>query len=428
MIVDSEGGFDCRCIGRACRRRRRPLTKMEKRWRNLKYSMVVLAMLSVYVLGRNAAENNLKMTVSSQDVDFLLSETKNITFSFSNQTMMKDLLAAEDEVTVTFELDHSGILHEIPDITVKDQGNFTVTISAIKAGHVTITTNTTSPGIDTSQSFVRVVVMKSKPLYWTSFVVGWIYFVAWTVSFYPQIIENFRRKSVIGLNFDFLGLNIVGFTLYGCFNVGLYFFTPIQDDYFSKHPTGVNPVQLNDVIFTLHAIVACVVTIVQCIIYERGSQKMSKICMGILGGIAIFITISLILSFTAVISWLDFLYYCSYVKLGITLIKYIPQAYMNFRRKSTSGWSIGNVILDFTGGSLSILQMFLISYNNDDWGSIFGDPTKFGLGLFSVLFDILFILQHYVFYSGNLPHEELAGSNRDENSTSDVEEDLPPDC
>ena len=91
--------------------------------------------------------------------------------------------------------------------------------------------------------------------------------------------------------------------------------------------------------------------------------------MGILGGIAIFIAISLILSFTAVISWLDFLYYCSYVKLGITLIKYIPQAYMNFRRKSTSGWSIGNVILDFTGGSLSILQMFLISYNNG--GSMF---------------------------------------------------------
>lgn len=37
--------------------------------------------------------------------------------------------------------------------------------------------------------------------------------------------------------------------------------------------------------------------------------------------------------------------------------------YLNFRRKSTVGWSIGNVLLDFTGGSLSILQMFLISYN-----------------------------------------------------------------
>ena len=67
----------------------------------------------------------------------------------------------------------------------------------------------------------------------------------------------------------------------------------------------------------------------------------------------------------------------------------MPQAYMNFRRKSTVGWSIGNVLLDFTGGSLSMGQMIMDSYNFDDWSSFFGDFTKFGLGLFSVLFDIL---------------------------------------
>ena len=41
------------------------------------------------------------------------------------------------------------------------------------------------------------------------------------------------------------------------------------------------------------------------------------------------------------------------------------------------------------GGFLSIGQMFVLAYNENDWSSIFGDPTKFGLGLFSVLFDIL---------------------------------------
>ena len=39
---------------------------------------------------------------------------------------------------------------------------------------------------------------------------------------------------------------------------------------------------------------------------------------------------------------------------------------MNFRRKSTMGWSIGNVLLDFTGGILSIAQMFIQSYNNSE--------------------------------------------------------------
>lgn len=42
---------------------------------------------------------------------------------------------------------------------------------------------------------------------------------------------------------------------------------------------------------------------------------------------------------------------------------------MNFRRKSTEGWSIGNVLLDFTGGSFSLLQMFLQSYNNGKAGT-----------------------------------------------------------
>lgn len=34
----------------------------------------------------------------------------------------------------------------------------------------------------------------------------------------------------------------------------------------------------------------------------------------------------------------------------------------------------------------------------DDWESILGDLAKFGLGLISVMFDIFFLLQHYVLY------------------------------
>ena len=105
--------------------------------------------------------------------------------------------------------------------------------------------------------------------------------------------------------------------------------------------------------------------------------------------IAIFLFVTSVLISAAVdaLTWLDFLTYASYVKLLITIIKYMPQAWMNFRRKSTEGWSIGNVLLDFTGGSLSMLQMIMDSYNLDDWSSFFGDFTKFGLGLFSVLFE-----------------------------------------
>ena len=34
----------------------------------------------------------------------------------------------------------------------------------------------------------------------------------------------------------------------------------------------------------------------------------------------------------------------------------------------------------------------------DQWNSIFGNFTKFGLGLFSILFDIVMMVQHYILY------------------------------
>ena len=35
---------------------------------------------------------------------------------------------------------------------------------------------------------------------------------------------------------------------------------------------------------------------------------------------------------------------------------------------------------------------------SDDWLTIFKNFTKFGLGMVSILFDILFIVQHYCLY------------------------------
>ncbi|XP_021926700.1 cystinosin homolog isoform X2 [Zootermopsis nevadensis] len=278
--------------------------------------------------------------------------------------------------------------------------SWNVTVSAVDAGHAVINFSLVN-SLDNrtlDAKFVRVTVEHDDAIFHASAVIGWIYFVAWSISFYPQIYENWKRKSVVGLNFDFLSLNIVGFVLYSLFNCGLYWITEIEEEYMRRYPTGLNPVQVNDVVFSLHASVATVITIIQCFVYERGSQRVSWTARGFHVLFAAVVAVSLILAWAEVIKWLDFLTYCSYVKLAITLIKYIPQAYMNYKRKSTVGWSIGNIFLDFTGGILSMLQMILNAHNYNDWESIFGDPTKFGLGLFSVVFDIFFIIQHYILY------------------------------
>ncbi|XP_053285898.1 cystinosin isoform X3 [Pleuronectes platessa] len=274
--------------------------------------------------------------------------------------------------------------------------NFNVT--ARNVGQVTTHLISNSTDFNSLSVRIRFMVIRSNILSVISQVIGWMYFVAWSVSFYPQAYENWKRKSVVGLNFDFLALNLTGFIAYSVFNIGLFWVPYIKEEFLMRNLNGINPVNANDVFFSLHAVFLCLVYISQAAVYERGGQKVSWTALCLLLVAWTFALVSLFLAVAKQITWLDYLYYFSYIKLAVTLIKYMPQAYMNYSRQSTDGWSIGNVLLDFIGGNLSILQMILQSYNNDEWRLIFGDPTKFGLGLFSVVFDILFMIQHYCLY------------------------------
>ncbi|XP_060934586.1 cystinosin [Limanda limanda] len=274
--------------------------------------------------------------------------------------------------------------------------NFNVT--ARDVGQVTTHLISNNTDFNSLSVRIRFMVIRSNILLVISQVIGWIYFMAWSVSFYPQAYENWKRKSVVGLNFDFLALNLTGFIAYSVFNIGLFWVPYIKEEFLMRNLNGINPVNANDVFFSLHAVLLCLVYISQAAMYERGCQKVSWTAFCLLLVAWTFALVSLFLAVAKQITWLDYLYYFSYIKLAVTLIKYVPQAYMNYSRQSTDGWSIGNVLLDFIGGNLSILQMILQSYNNDEWRLIFGDPTKFGLGLFSVVFDILFMIQHYCLY------------------------------
>nr|XP_023420787.1 cystinosin [Cavia porcellus] len=222
-----------------------------------------------------------------------------------------------------------------------------------------------------------------------------------------EVIKNWRRKSVVGLSFDFLALNLMGFVAYSVFNIGLLWVPYVQEQFLLKYPNGVNPVENNDVFFSLHAVALTLIVIIQCCLYERGSQRVSWPAIGFLVLAWLFAIITMIVAAVGVTTWLQFLFCFSYIKLAVTLIKYFPQAYMNFYYKSTEGWSIGGVFLDFTGGSFSLLQMFLQSYNNDQWTLIFGDPTKFGLGIFSIFFDVVFFVQHFCLYRKKPGYEQL---------------------
>ncbi|XP_064386399.1 cystinosin-like isoform X2 [Halichondria panicea] len=310
-------------------------------------------------------------------------------------------------LTLVVSYKQEGIVDGPDSVTLHGGNKSTVVLYGSGAGRTLVSlscpNNTDNDTCPFSEGYLggaqrEVVIAHSLPLNIIIAIVGWIYFAVWTISYYPQIILNFRRRSVVGLNFDFLALNITGFLCYSAFNVGLFWITPVQQEYFLRHPAGVNPVQINDVVFALHAVAATSFEIFQCIIFKRGGQRVSYSGLLIVAAMWLGIFISLFVSVGHKLSWLNYLYVLSYVKLAVTVLKYFPQLWLNCKRKSTEGWSISAVLLDFSGGVFSVLQMFLLSYNYNDWPSIFGDPTKFGLGAFSILVNILFISQHYIIY------------------------------
>ncbi|TPP61175.1 Cystinosin [Fasciola gigantica] len=161
-------------------------------------------------------------------------------------------------------------------------------------------------------------------------ILGWCYFVSWTLSFYPQVWLNWRRKSVIGFSFDLLTFNIVGYVAYSVYNLGLYCSPAMKYQYFSLNPDGVLPVMLNDVFFALHALLVCCFLLIQTLIYERGDQRVSNTCRAIVGLVAIYCVGFAMACGQNLTTWLAFLYQLSYVKVLVTFLKYVPQVSLEF--------------------------------------------------------------------------------------------------
>ncbi|RZB59882.1 Cystinosin-like [Glycine soja] len=167
------------------------------------------------------------------------------------------------------------------------------------------------------------------------------------------------------------------------------------------------PVAANDVAFSIHAVLLTAITLFQNAIYERGSQKVSKVSIGI---VSVAWLVAAVCFFIALPnnSWLWLLSVFKYAVVPASL------AVMNFLRKSTDGFSIGNILLDFSGGIANYGQMVVQSTDQDSWVNFYGNIAKVLLSLeweallrnilllsyVSVFFDIIFIIQHYVLYRG----------------------------
>lgn len=193
---------------------------------------------------------------------------------------------------------------------------------------------------------------------------------------------------------DFLTLNPLGFLCYSVrplspstssfplklptqiSNLALYASSTVRASYRARHD-GHNPqVALNDVVFAVHACAVAGLTWGQSWVYQVRSPELSEGRDGLMGGmdgaqrdpsqrLSSYNRLILLLLFLSLLtltllatlerlSYLSLVLFLSSVKLYVSAAKMVPQAWVNYRRKSTVGWSIENILLDATGGLLSL--------------------------------------------------------------------------
>jgi len=243
--------------------------------------------------------------------------------------------------------------------------------------------------------------MTTQALTTTSQIIGWIYFVSWSISFYGQIYVNYKLKSVRGFKLDFAALNLVGFTFYSLYTSEGY--------YNPNNNYGLGEVEIQDLLFAYHALVMVIITCIQCMIYERGDNTVSLPARILV--VTYVVAATLFYFVTKAEGWTssDFNWFLllGYMKLSISTIKYTPQVYWNYLRKSTFGWSIFNILCDFCGGFFSIAQTVVDTINGG--GSDF-NVIKFSLGNISMVFDVVFMIQHYVIYKNSNLKVEMDAS------------------
>lgn len=115
-------------------------------------------------------------------------------------------------------------------------------------------------------------------------------FLCWSVSFYPQPILNFRRRSTQGLAIDFPVCNTLGFAAYTISTAAFLFSSTIRSQYAFRHPLSSEPtVRFNDFAFAAHALLLCVITYSQ--FFSRlwgfkvgARQRSSRVVLGVFWG------------------------------------------------------------------------------------------------------------------------------------------------
>lgn len=222
-----------------------------------------------------------------------------------------------------------------------------------------------------------------------------------------------------GISLDFLYLNIVGYVCYTTSICMIYFNTFVREEYAIKYTPLNEPghskhyplLKINDVAYTMHGL-ACVMAVYYQVHFTnykktRAQQHLSRYTQALLWAVILVCSLmagSLIfLREKAPLKLLDLAETLGFIKVCMSTSKYIPQLIYNQRRRSTKGWAMNSMALDIVGGLSSMSQLFLDGYLNGDIGAVWGNTSKLALAMVTMLFDMMFMFQHYVLFPSQTP-------------------------
>ena len=224
---------------------------------------------------------------------------------------------------------------------------------------------------------------------------GWIYAAAFLGGYFFISFEIYQKKTSAGLSWNYFVLSLLGY-LYYLF----YFFWGME----SQSSDIASSIHFQDFLFIICSVLWHGIVYFQMRMYPGCSEnRVSWVYAGLCA--LSFGSIFIVYAITG--DAVETMTFMGTLKTIFSVYMLIPQAILNWKRKSTYGWSVLNCILDVFAGLFSIVQV-MIDYWGLDLPVTQRGPrdlniAKLSLGLVCVVFDILFIYQHFYLYRGNVP-------------------------
>ncbi|MED6278922.1 hypothetical protein CHARACLAT_029022 [Characodon lateralis] len=140
--------------------------------------------------------NSSESTVFLSAPDAVTVEQKSSSIvTISSSSAVNQSTVIHLNVTYSSKDNYSSIIRLPEQVFLPEKAtSVSFTVIAHDVGQVTTYLLSNNTDLNNLSARIRFIVIHSSVLSVVTQVIGWIYFLAWSVSFYPQAWENWKRK------------------------------------------------------------------------------------------------------------------------------------------------------------------------------------------------------------------------------------------